>query len=160
MSAGLTEPAGAAPSAVGSASGTVTMAPAGTLPLRVESAPLAGVTKTPVGVCADPSASQQPLRSPVGTVVTKVAPVNALPQPGGGGSGGSRLPAPQIVAVKTPNTTTIQLPANLQLPPGKWIAPPGLLGRPGRRRGPRWLLLAGRKEPRNSVVILTLRAVL
>ncbi|XP_040840783.1 transcription initiation factor TFIID subunit 4B isoform X6 [Ochotona curzoniae] len=118
MSAGLTEPAGAAPSAVGSASGTVTMAPAGTLPLRVESAPLAGVTKTPVGVCADPSASQQPLRSPVGTVVTKVAPVNALPQPGGGGGGGSRLPAPQIVAVKTPNTTTIQLPANLQLPPG------------------------------------------
>ncbi|XP_036349482.2 transcription initiation factor TFIID subunit 4B [Ochotona princeps] len=113
MPAGLTEPAGAAPSAVGSASGTVTMAPAGTVPLRVESAPLAGVTKRPVGVCADPSASQQPLRSPVGTVVTKVAPVSALPQPGG-----SRLPAPQIVAVKTPNTTTIQLPANLQLPPG------------------------------------------
>ncbi|XP_062056228.1 transcription initiation factor TFIID subunit 4B [Lepus europaeus] len=113
MPAGLTEPAGAAPPAAVSASGAVTMAPAGALPVRVESAPLGAVTKAPVSVCVEPSASQ-PLRSPVGTLVTKVAPVSALPKL----SGGPRLPAPQIVTVKAPNTTTIQLPANLQLPPG------------------------------------------
>nr|XP_054393724.1 transcription initiation factor TFIID subunit 4B isoform X1 [Pongo abelii] len=115
MPAGLTEPAGAASSAAVSASGTVTMAPAGSLPVRVESTPVAlgAVTKAPVSVCVEPTASQ-PLRSPVGTLVTKVAPVSAPPQL----SSGPRLPAPQIVAVKAPNTTTIQFPANLQLPPG------------------------------------------
>ncbi|XP_004421038.1 PREDICTED: transcription initiation factor TFIID subunit 4B [Ceratotherium simum simum] len=115
MPAGLTEPAGAAPSAGVSASGTVTMAPAAALPVRVESAPVAlgAVTKAPVSVCVESTASQ-PLRSPVGTLVTKVAPVTSLPKV----SSGPRLPAPQIVAVKAPNTTTIQLPANLQLPPG------------------------------------------
>uniref|UniRef100_A0A2I3HHK5 TATA-box binding protein associated factor 4b n=1 Tax=Nomascus leucogenys TaxID=61853 RepID=A0A2I3HHK5_NOMLE len=115
MPAGLTEPAGAAPPATVSASGTVTMAPAGALPVRVESTPVAlgAVTKAPVSVCVEPTASQ-PLRSPVGTLVTKVAPVSAPPKL----SSGPRLPAPQIVAVKAPNTTTIQFPANLQLPPG------------------------------------------
>uniref|UniRef100_A0AAA9T903 TATA-box binding protein associated factor 4b n=2 Tax=Bos TaxID=9903 RepID=A0AAA9T903_BOVIN len=115
MPAGLTEPAGAAPPAGVGASGTVTMAPAAALPVRVESTPVAlgAVTKAPVSVCVESSASQ-PLRSPVGTLVTKVAPVSALPKL----SNGPRLPSPQIVAVKAPNTTTIQLPANLQLPPG------------------------------------------
>ncbi|XP_045880030.1 transcription initiation factor TFIID subunit 4B isoform X3 [Meles meles] len=115
MPAGLTEPAGAAPPAGVSASGTVTMAPSGTLPVRVESTPVAlgAVTKAPVSVCVESTVSQ-PLRSPVGTLVTKVAPVSALPKL----SSGPPLPAPQIVAVKAPNTTTIQLPANLQLPPG------------------------------------------
>ncbi|XP_061025301.1 transcription initiation factor TFIID subunit 4B isoform X2 [Eubalaena glacialis] len=115
MPAGLTEPAGAAPPAGVGASGTVTMAPAAALPVRVESTPVAlgAVTKAPVSVCVESTASQ-PLRSPVGTLVTKVAPVSALPKL----SSGPRLPAPQIVAVKAPNTTTIQLPANLQLPPG------------------------------------------
>ncbi|XP_057556324.1 transcription initiation factor TFIID subunit 4B isoform X2 [Hippopotamus amphibius kiboko] len=115
MPAGLTEPAGAAPPAGVGASGTVTMAPAAALPVRVESTPVAlgAVTKAPVSVCVESTASQ-PLRSPVGTLVTKVAPVNALPKL----NSGPRLPAPQIVAVKAPNTTTIQLPANLQLPPG------------------------------------------
>uniref|UniRef100_A0A096MS05 TATA-box binding protein associated factor 4b n=1 Tax=Papio anubis TaxID=9555 RepID=A0A096MS05_PAPAN len=115
MPAGLTEPAGAASPAAVSASGTVTMAPAGALPVRVESTPVAlgAVTKAPVSVCVEPTASQ-PLQSPVGTLVTKVAPVSAPPKL----SSGPRLPAPQIVAVKTPNTTTIQFPANLQLPPG------------------------------------------
>nr|XP_055224336.1 transcription initiation factor TFIID subunit 4B isoform X1 [Gorilla gorilla gorilla] len=115
MPAGLTEPAGAAPPAAVSASGTVTMAPAGALAVRVESTPVAlgAVTKAPVSVCVEPTASQ-PLRSPVGTLVTKVAPVSAPPKL----SSGPRLPAPQIVAVKAPNTTTIQFPANLQLPPG------------------------------------------
>lgn len=118
MPAGLTEPAGAAPPASVSASGTVTMAPAGTLPVRVESTPMAlgAVTKAPVSVCVESTVSQ-PLRSPVGTLVTKVAPVSALPKL----SSGPPLPAPQIVAVKAPNTTTIQLPANLQLPPGMSI---------------------------------------
>ncbi|XP_030192374.1 transcription initiation factor TFIID subunit 4B [Lynx canadensis] len=115
MPAGLTEPAGAAPPAGVSASGTVTMAPAGTLPVRVESTPVAlgAVTKAPVSVCVESTVSQ-PLRPPVGTLVTKVASVSALPKL----SSGPPLPAPQIVAVKAPNTTTIQLPANLQLPPG------------------------------------------
>ncbi|KAF5919169.1 hypothetical protein HPG69_003809 [Diceros bicornis minor] len=92
------------------------MAPAAALPVRVESAPVAlgAVTKAPVSVCVESTASQ-PLRSPVGTLVTKVAPVTSLPKV----SSGPRLPAPQIVAVKAPNTTTIQLPANLQLPPAK-----------------------------------------
>ncbi|XP_047381834.1 LOW QUALITY PROTEIN: transcription initiation factor TFIID subunit 4B [Sciurus carolinensis] len=113
MPAGLSEPAGAAP-AVGGASGTVTMAPAGALPVRVESTPVAlgAVTKAPVSVCVESTASQ-PQRSPVGTLVTKVAPVSTVPK-----LSGPRLPAPQIVTVKAPSTTTIQLPANLQLPPG------------------------------------------
>ncbi|XP_032149036.1 transcription initiation factor TFIID subunit 4B isoform X3 [Sapajus apella] len=114
MPAGLTDPARAAPPAAVSASGTVTMAPAGALPVRVESTPVAlgAVTQAPVSVCVEPTASQ-PLRSPVGTLVTKVAPLSAPPKL----SSGPRLPAPQIVAVKAPNTT-IQFPANLQLPPG------------------------------------------
>ncbi|XP_036061186.1 transcription initiation factor TFIID subunit 4B isoform X2 [Onychomys torridus] len=114
MPAGLTEPAGAAAPGVASASGAVTMASAATLPVRVESTPVAlgPVTKAPVSVCVEPVAPQ-PLPSPVGTLVTKVVPVTALPK-----LSGPRLPAPQIVTVKTPGTTTIQLPANLQLPPG------------------------------------------
>ncbi|CAH6777965.1 Taf4b [Phodopus roborovskii] len=114
MPAGLTEPAGAAAPVVAGASGAVTMAPAAALPVRVESTPVAlgPVTTAPVGVCVE-SGAPQPLPSPVGTLVTKVVPVTALPK-----LGGPRLPAPQIVTVKTPGTTTIQLPANLQLPPG------------------------------------------
>uniref|UniRef100_A0A2K5DCL5 TAFH domain-containing protein n=1 Tax=Aotus nancymaae TaxID=37293 RepID=A0A2K5DCL5_AOTNA len=82
---------------------------------QVESTPVAlgAVTKAPVSVCMEPTASQ-PLRCPVGTLVTKVAPVSASPKL----SSGPRLPAPQMVAAKAPNTTTIQFPANLQLPPG------------------------------------------
>lgn len=115
MPAGLSESAGAAPPVVGGASGTVTMASAGALPVRVESTPVAlgAVTKAPVSVCVESTASQ-PLRSPVGTLVTKVAPVSTVPK-----LSGPRLPAPQIVTVKAPSTTTIQLPANLQLPPGR-----------------------------------------
>lgn len=113
MPAGLTGPAGAAAPVVSSASGTVTMAPVAALPVRVESTPVAlcPVTKAPVNVCVD-SVAPQSLPAPVGTLVTKVVPVTALPK-----LGGPRLPAPQIVTVKTPSTTTIQLPANLQLPP-------------------------------------------
>ncbi|XP_076693053.2 transcription initiation factor TFIID subunit 4B isoform X3 [Callospermophilus lateralis] len=114
MPAGLSESSGAVPPVVGGASGTVTMAPAGALPVRVESTPVAlgAVTKAPVSVCVESTASQ-PLRSPVGTLVTKVAPVSTVPK-----LSGPRLPAPQIVTVKAPSATTIQLPANLQLPPG------------------------------------------
>ncbi|KAM5219443.1 transcription initiation factor TFIID subunit 4B isoform 1-T1 [Hipposideros larvatus] len=115
MPAGLTEPAGAAPHTAVSASGTLTMAPAGALPVRVESTPVAlgAVTKAPVSAVVESTVSQ-PLRSPMGTLVTKVAPVSALPKL----TSGPGLPAPQIVAMKAPNTTTVQLPANLQLPPG------------------------------------------
>lgn len=73
---------------------------------------LGPVTKAPVSVCVE-SVAPQPLPAPVGTLVTKVVPVTALPK-----LGSPRLPAPQIVTVKTPGATTIQLPANLQLPPG------------------------------------------
>ncbi|KAM8783751.1 transcription initiation factor TFIID subunit 4B isoform 2-T2 [Rhynchonycteris naso] len=115
MPAGLTEPAGAAPLAGMSASGTLTRAPAGALTVPVEgtSVALGAVTKAPVNVCVESTVSQ-PLRPPVGTLVTKVSPVSALPKL----SSCPRLPAPQIVAVKAPNTATIQLPANLQLFPG------------------------------------------
>ncbi|XP_026639454.1 transcription initiation factor TFIID subunit 4B [Microtus ochrogaster] len=115
MPAGLTEPPGAAAPVVASASGTVSMAPAAALPARVESTPgaLGPVTKAPPGSVCVESVAPQPLPSPVGTLVTKVVPVTALPK-----LGSPRLPAPQIVTVKTPGTTTIQLPANLQLPPG------------------------------------------
>ncbi|KAM4841112.1 transcription initiation factor TFIID subunit 4B [Thomomys bottae] len=111
MSAGLSEPPGAAPPAAVSHSGAVAMAP-----VLVESVPVAlgAVPQAPRGVCTESSASQ-PLRSPVGTLVTKVAPVSALPKLS---PGGPALSAPQIVAVKAPGTTTIQLPANVQLPPG------------------------------------------
>ncbi|XP_073926217.1 transcription initiation factor TFIID subunit 4B isoform X3 [Castor canadensis] len=109
MPAGLSEPAGAAPSAVMGAPGTEAMAPAGALPVRVDS------TSVTLGAVTQvESVASQPLRSPLGTLVTKVAPVSALPKL----SGGPRLPAPQIVTVKAPNTTTIQLPASVQLPPG------------------------------------------
>ncbi|KAL1773837.1 transcription initiation factor TFIID subunit 4B [Sigmodon hispidus] len=103
MPAGPTEPAGAAAPVVASASGAVSMVPA---------AALGPVTKAPVSVCVE-SVAPQPVPSPVGTLMAKVVPVTALPK-----LGGPRLPAPQIVTVKTPGTTTIQLPANLQLPPG------------------------------------------
>lgn len=74
---------------------------------------LGAVTKAPVSAIVESTVSQ-PLRSPMGTLVTKVAPVSALPKL----TSGPGLPAPQIVAMKAPNTTTVQLPANLQLPPG------------------------------------------
>ncbi|XP_049755870.1 transcription initiation factor TFIID subunit 4B [Elephas maximus indicus] len=117
MPAGLSEPAGAAPPAGVNVSGTVTMAPTGALPVRMENAPVAlgAATKASVTVCMGSSASQ-PLRkaAPVGTLVTKVASVSAVPQV----SGGPRLPAPQIVAAAKAPNTTIFLPANIQLPPG------------------------------------------
>ncbi|XP_076991852.1 transcription initiation factor TFIID subunit 4B [Tamandua tetradactyla] len=116
MPAGLTEPAGAVPPAGVSASGTVTMAPAGTLPVRAGSTPVAlgSVTKAPVSVCVGSMASQ-PLRkaAPLGTLVTKVASVSTVPKL----SCGPRLPTPQMVVAKAPNTTIV-MPANFQLPPG------------------------------------------
>ncbi|XP_008064308.2 transcription initiation factor TFIID subunit 4B [Carlito syrichta] len=73
----------------------------------------AAVTKAPAGVCVE-SAASQPLRSPVGTLVAKVASASAPAKL----SSGPGLPAPHMVAVKAPSTATIQLPASLQLPPG------------------------------------------
>ncbi|XP_053105445.1 transcription initiation factor TFIID subunit 4B [Hemicordylus capensis] len=67
-----------------------------------------------------PSISQQPrvVSTPVGTLVAKVAPgipVQQLPKPSSGGAGSA---APHPVAAKAPQTTTIQLPANFQVPQG------------------------------------------
>ncbi|KAL1763415.1 transcription initiation factor TFIID subunit 4B isoform X2, partial [Sigmodon hispidus] len=103
MPAGLTEPAGATSPVVESAKGAVTMAPA---------AALGPVTKAPVNVCME-LVAPQPVPSPVGMLMAKVVPVTALPK-----LRGPRMPAPYIGTMKTPGTTTIQLPANLQLPPG------------------------------------------
>ncbi|KAL1764305.1 transcription initiation factor TFIID subunit 4B, partial [Sigmodon hispidus] len=103
MLVSLTKPAGTTAPVVTSASRAMTMAPA---------TALGPVTKAPVSVCME-SVAPQPVPSPVGTLMAKVVPVTALPK-----LGGPRLPAPQIVTVKIPYTRTIQLPANLQLPPG------------------------------------------
>ncbi|XP_007933759.1 transcription initiation factor TFIID subunit 4B [Orycteropus afer afer] len=120
MPAGLSEPAGAASQASVNASGIVTMAPAGALPVRVDNAPVAlsAVTKASATVCVGSTASQSVQKAAsMGTLVTKVASGSAVPKL----SSGPRLPAPQIVsAAKTPNTT-ILLPANFQLPPGTVI---------------------------------------
>ncbi|KAL1763099.1 transcription initiation factor TFIID subunit 4B isoform X2, partial [Sigmodon hispidus] len=75
-------------------------------------AALGPVTKAPVSVCME-SVAPQPVPSPMGMLMARVVPVTALPK-----LGGPRLPAPEIVTLKTPGTRTIQLPANLQLPPG------------------------------------------
>ncbi|KAL1764261.1 transcription initiation factor TFIID subunit 4B [Sigmodon hispidus] len=64
-------------------------------------AALGPLTKAPVSVCVE-SVAPQPVPSPVGTLMAN----------------GPRLPAPQIVTLKTPSTRTIHLPANLQLSPG------------------------------------------
>ncbi|KAM9225854.1 transcription initiation factor TFIID subunit 4B isoform 4-T4 [Dugong dugon] len=117
MPAGLSEPAGAAPPAGVNASATVTMAPTGTLPVRMENAQVAlgAATKASVTVCTGSSASQPLLKAaPMGTLVTKVASVSAVPKL----SSGPRLPAPQMVAAAKAPNTTILLPANFQLPPG------------------------------------------
>ncbi|KAM9632283.1 transcription initiation factor TFIID subunit 4B isoform 1-T1 [Trichechus inunguis] len=117
MPAGLSEPAGAAPPAGVNASATVTMAPTGTLPVRIENAQVAlgAATKASVTVCTGSSASQPLLKAaPMGTLVTKVASVSAVPKL----SSGPRLPAPQMVAAAKAPNTTILLPANFQLPPG------------------------------------------
>ncbi|XP_059563416.1 transcription initiation factor TFIID subunit 4B [Myotis daubentonii] len=103
MPAGLSEPAGPAPRAGVNSSGTLTGPPAGARPVRAESTSVApgAVTKIPVHVRVEPA---RPPNS-VGTLAAKVAPVSALP-------------AAQLVTVKAPATTTLQLPASLQLPPG------------------------------------------
>lgn len=131
MPAGLSEPAGPAPRAGVSSSGTLTGPPAGARPVRAESTSEApgAVTKAPVHVRVEPA---RPPNS-VGTLAAKVAPVSALP-------------AAQLVTVKAPATTTLQLPASLQLPPGRWV--PGVSGPAARadsgapgteRRAPRAL---------------------
>ncbi|XP_072460555.1 transcription initiation factor TFIID subunit 4B isoform X2 [Notamacropus eugenii] len=138
MPSGLSEQ-GAAASASAAASspaclsvpGTVTMAPAlltnGSVqshlppaassalpsPLRSTQGPLN--TKAPISLSLVTAASQPTAKTaPLGALVTKLATVNTAPKT----SSGPRLPAPQMVTAKAPNTTTIQLPANFQLSPG------------------------------------------
>ncbi|XP_043831016.1 transcription initiation factor TFIID subunit 4B [Dromiciops gliroides] len=132
MPTGLSEQgAAAASSACLSVPGTVTMAPAlltngsvqshlppaasSALPSTLRSTPVSLNTKAPISLSLV-TATSQPLvkTAPLGTLVTKLATVNTVPKT----NSGPRLPAPQIVAAKAPNTTTIQLPANFQLSPG------------------------------------------
>ncbi|XP_061453478.1 transcription initiation factor TFIID subunit 4B isoform X2 [Rhineura floridana] len=75
--------------------------------------------KVPVSLVSS-SVSQQPrvVPAPVEALVGKIAPatpVQQLPKPS---SGGARLPTPHPVASKAPQTMTIQLPANFQIPQG------------------------------------------
>ncbi|XP_004702978.1 transcription initiation factor TFIID subunit 4B [Echinops telfairi] len=119
MPAGLSQPAGAAPSAAVNAAGAGagTMVPAGLLPVRVENAPgaLGAVTKASVTVCVGSTASQPRLQAaPVGTLGTEVVTVSAVPKL----SSSPRAAAPQMVAAAKAPSTTILLPANFQLPPG------------------------------------------
>uniref|UniRef100_A0A8C3XNK3 TATA-box binding protein associated factor 4b n=1 Tax=Chelydra serpentina TaxID=8475 RepID=A0A8C3XNK3_CHESE len=75
------------------------------------------VTKVPISLMPAVSQQSRVVAAPVGTLVAKVATVTAAQQPPKS-SGGPRLAAPQTVAPKAPQTTTIQLPANFQIPPG------------------------------------------
>ncbi|XP_037748647.1 transcription initiation factor TFIID subunit 4B isoform X1 [Chelonia mydas] len=75
------------------------------------------VTKVPISLVPAVSQQSRVVAAPVGTLVAKVATVTAAQQPPKN-SGGPRLAAPQTVAPKAPQTTTIQLPANFQIPPG------------------------------------------
>ncbi|XP_075776928.1 transcription initiation factor TFIID subunit 4B isoform X2 [Pelodiscus sinensis] len=75
------------------------------------------MTKVPISLVPAVSQQSRVVTAPVGTLVAKVATVTAAQQPPNT-SGGPRLAAPQTVALKAPQTTTIQLPANFQLPPG------------------------------------------
>ncbi|XP_051826273.1 transcription initiation factor TFIID subunit 4B isoform X2 [Antechinus flavipes] len=138
MPAGLSEQ-GAGAAAVATASsptglsvpGTVTMAPAlltngsvqshlppaagSALPSSLRSTPVPLNTKAPINLNLVTAASQPLVKTaPLGALVTKLATVNTVPK----ANSGPRLPAPQIVTAKAPNTTTIQLPANFQLSPG------------------------------------------
>ncbi|XP_074133066.1 transcription initiation factor TFIID subunit 4B isoform X2 [Sminthopsis crassicaudata] len=135
MPAGLSEQgaaAAAAPSPTGlGVPGTVTMAPAlltngsvqshlppaagSALPSSLRGTPVPLNTKAPMNLNLVTAASQPLVKAaPLGALVTKLATVSTVPK----ASSGPRLPAPQIVTAKAPNTTTIQLPANFQLSPG------------------------------------------
>uniref|UniRef100_A0A7N4PGI1 TATA-box binding protein associated factor 4b n=1 Tax=Sarcophilus harrisii TaxID=9305 RepID=A0A7N4PGI1_SARHA len=136
MPAGLSEQGAAAAAAASSPTGlgvpgTVTMAPAlltngsvqshlppaasSALPSSLRSTPAPLNTKAPVNLNLVTAASQPLVKTaPLGALVTKLATVNTVPK----ANPGPRLPAPQVVTAKAPNTTTIQLPANFQLSPG------------------------------------------
>nr|XP_032654946.1 transcription initiation factor TFIID subunit 4B isoform X2 [Chelonoidis abingdonii] len=75
------------------------------------------VTKVPISLVPAVTQQSRVVTAPVGTLVAKVATVTAAQQPPKNSSG-PRLAAPQTVAPKAPQTTTIQLPANFQIPPG------------------------------------------
>nr|XP_005280060.1 transcription initiation factor TFIID subunit 4B [Chrysemys picta bellii] len=75
------------------------------------------VTKVPISLVPGVTQQSRVVTAPVGTLVAKVATITAAQQPPKN-SGGPRLAAPQTVAPKAPQTTTIQLPANFQIPPG------------------------------------------
>ncbi|XP_030408814.1 transcription initiation factor TFIID subunit 4B isoform X1 [Gopherus evgoodei] len=88
-------------------------APAGAQTIALSHA----VTKVPISLVPAVTQQSRVVTAPVGTLVAKVATVTAAQQPPKNSSG-PRLAAPQTVAPKAPQTTTIQLPANFQIPPG------------------------------------------
>ncbi|XP_036624575.1 transcription initiation factor TFIID subunit 4B isoform X1 [Trichosurus vulpecula] len=133
MPTGLSEQGASAASSPAclSVPGTVTMAPAlltngsvqshlppaasSALPAPLRNTQMPLNTKAPISLSLVTAASQPLVKTaPLGPLVTKLATVNTVPKT----NSGPRLPAPQVVAAKAPNTTTIQLPANFQLSPG------------------------------------------
>uniref|UniRef100_A0A8C0G8U4 TATA-box binding protein associated factor 4b n=1 Tax=Chelonoidis abingdonii TaxID=106734 RepID=A0A8C0G8U4_CHEAB len=106
-------PALPALSTVPPASVSAAGAPAGAQAVALSHA----VTKVPISLVPAVTQQSRVVTAPVGTLVAKVATVTAAQQPPKNSSG-PRLAAPQTVAPKAPQTTTIQLPANFQIPPG------------------------------------------
>ncbi|XP_074841917.1 transcription initiation factor TFIID subunit 4B [Carettochelys insculpta] len=132
MPAGHPEQALAAPAASGAGGAqpapALLCSPSTVSPASVSSAPAGGqatargqaaalshaVTKVPINLVPAVSQQSRLVTAPVGTLVAAVTAAQQPPK----SSGGPRLAAPQTVAPKAPQTTTIQLPANFQLPPG------------------------------------------
>uniref|UniRef100_A0A8D0H1A2 TATA-box binding protein associated factor 4b n=1 Tax=Sphenodon punctatus TaxID=8508 RepID=A0A8D0H1A2_SPHPU len=115
----------AAPSASGApqtAAPAVLGAPS-TVPSALSAAPPMGspavalsttVTKAPISLVAAVSQQSRVVPAAMGSVVATVTPAQQLAKT----PSVPRLPAPQVVAPKAQQTTTIQLPANFQIPPG------------------------------------------
>uniref|UniRef100_A0A8C8VJZ4 TATA-box binding protein associated factor 4b n=1 Tax=Pelusios castaneus TaxID=367368 RepID=A0A8C8VJZ4_9SAUR len=74
------------------------------------------VTKVPISLVPAVPQQSRLVAAPLGTLA-KVTPVTATQQPPKS-SGGPKLATPPTMAPKAPQTTTVQLPANFQIPPG------------------------------------------
>uniref|UniRef100_A0A8D0GZT3 TATA-box binding protein associated factor 4b n=1 Tax=Sphenodon punctatus TaxID=8508 RepID=A0A8D0GZT3_SPHPU len=116
---GLLEPLRGAPQ---TAAPAVLGAPS-TVPSALSAAPPMGspavalsttVTKAPISLVAAVSQQSRVVPAAMGSVVATVTPAQQLAKT----PSVPRLPAPQVVAPKAQQTTTIQLPANFQIPPG------------------------------------------
>ncbi|XP_059580140.1 transcription initiation factor TFIID subunit 4B isoform X3 [Alligator mississippiensis] len=105
-------PAGAPEPAAAASGGPCSQPAPGTAPLGGPAGAPSGAA-APVPGSAVPAASPQPrlVPAPAGALVAAV-PATQPP------AAGPKPPAAQVVAPKAPQTTTIQLPANFQIPPG------------------------------------------